>query len=106
MCLPRSPAAELSRLRGIPKWISHQVQPGPAAVDELVEVAGQALLEVIVFGSGANGSFDAERHGSHLPAVTLRAVVPALHRAHLPRTGIAHDGLPVRPLPFRTPWVR
>src|SRR5580704_1160685 len=100
------------RLWRIPERVGGQVQPRPAAVDELVEVAGQALLEVVVFRAGAHGlldvggAVDAERHGPHLPVITLRPVVPALHRSYLARTGIARNRLPVRPLPFRTPRVR
>src|SRR5580704_18979297 len=105
-------APELPLLWGIRERVGGQVQPRPAAVDELVEVAGQALLEIVVFRAGTDGfldvgrAVDAERHGPHLPVITLRAVVPALHRSHLARTGIARNRLPVRPLPFRTPRVR
>src|ERR1700722_11338603 len=108
---PGPPGLELTLLWWISERVSGQVQPRPSAVHELVEAAGQALLEIVVFGPGADGfldvgeAVDAERHGPHLPAVTLRAVVPALHRSHLARTGIARNRLPVRPLPFRTPRV-
>src|SRR6266568_6060274 len=103
---------ELPRFRGVAERIGGQVKPRPAAIDELVEVAGQALLEVVVFRAGADGSLDAgdavhaERDGPHLPVVPLRTVVPALHRSHLARTGIAGNRLPVGPLPFRAPRVR
>src|SRR5271167_4178585 len=103
---------QLPLLWRIPERVGGQVQPRPAAVDELVEVTGQALLEVIVFGAGTDGfldvgrAVDAERHGSYLPVITLGTVVPALHRSHLARTGVARNRLPVCPLPLRTPRVR
>src|SRR5712691_1851179 len=106
------PGLALPPFRGVSERIGGQVQPRPAAIDELVEVAGQALLEVVVFRAGADGPLDAgdavhaERHGPHLPAVPLRTVVPALHRSHLARTGIPGYHLPVGPLPFRAPRVR
>src|SRR6202044_2841762 len=83
----------LPRFRGIPEGVGGQVQPRPAAVVELVQVPGQALVEVVVFGDGADRPFDArravhaERDRPHLPGIPLRGVVPALHVPHLPRTG-------------------
>src|SRR4029079_403119 len=89
-----------------------QVQPRPLAVHELIEVTGQALFEVVVLGPGADRLLDggvavlSERHRPPLPAVPLRAVVPALHRSHLARAGITGDRLPVRSLPFLAARVR
>src|SRR5207342_2985087 len=102
--LPEVPA--LPWLRRVAERVGGQVQPRPPAVYELVEVAGEALLEVVVLGAGTDGPFDAgqavhaERHRPHLPPIPLRAVVPALHRPHLARAGVAGDGPAIRPLPF------
>src|SRR5947209_2843028 len=88
-------------LRWIAEDIGGQVEPRPPAVDELVEVAGQPLLEIIVFRAGAGRRLDgrravhAERDRPHLPGVALRGVVPPLHGSDLPGAGIAGDGLPV-----------
>ncbi len=43
-------AAWLGLFRGGAERVGGQVQPRPAAVHELVEVTGQALLEVVMFG--------------------------------------------------------
>src|SRR5580693_5999148 len=102
----------LPRFRGVPEGVGGQVQPRPAAVDELVQVPGQALVEVVVFGDGTDRPFGArravhaERDRSDLPAVPLRGVVPALHVADLPRARITGNRLPVRPFPLRAARVR
>src|SRR6266536_1600708 len=96
----------LPRPGRVAERVGGQVQPWPPAVYELVEVAGQALLEVGILGPGTDGPFDAgeavhaERHRPHLPPVSLGAVVPALYRPHLACAGVTGDGLAVRPLPF------
>src|SRR5579859_7668520 len=101
--------AELQGLvRRIAEGITGQVKPRPTAVDELVEVSGEAFLEVVVLRGGPGGAFHgrravhAERHRPQFPGIALRPVVPALHGPDLPGTGVARNGLPVRPLPFGT----
>src|SRR5580704_17349500 len=85
-------------IRRISEGVSGQVKPRPTAVDELVEVPGEPLLEVIVLGGGSDGPFHggravhAERHRPHLPRIALRSVVPALDRPELPRAGLAGHG--------------
>src|SRR6516164_1477 len=108
----------LPRARRIREDVRGQIEPRPAAVDELVEVPGQPLLEVVVLRAGPDRPLDggrpvrAERHGPDLPLVALRGVVPSLHDPHLAGAGIAADRLAVGPLPLRatrvraTPWVR
>src|ERR1700722_15927768 len=103
----------LERLgRRIPEGVSGQVKPRPTAVDELVEIAGEPLLEVVVLRGGAGDPFHggwavhSERHRPHLPGIALRSVVPALDGPDLPGAGIPGNGLPVRPLPFRAARVR
>src|ERR1700748_30737 len=105
-------AAWLGLFRGAAGRVGGQVQPRPAAVDELAEVAGEPLLEVVVLSPRADGPLDAgdavhaERHRPHLPAIPLRIVVPALHGCDLPCAGVAGDRLAVGPLPFRAARVR
>src|SRR5580658_2252100 len=89
-----------------------QVQPRPAAVDELLEVPGQPFSEIVVVGSGADRRLDgrrvvdAERDRPYLPRVALRTVVPLLHGSDLARAGVAGHHPPVGPLPFPGPGVR
>src|SRR5271170_2687497 len=96
----------------VPEGVRGQVKPRPTAVDELVEVSGQPFLEVVVLRDGADRPLDggrdvhAERHRPDLPRIALRSVVPALDGTDLAGAGVAGDGLPVRPLPFRTARVR
>src|ERR1700733_11257091 len=97
---------------GIAERVGGQVEPRPAAVKELIEVAGQPLLEVVVLGDGPDGPLDSrravhpERHGPDLPRIALRAVVPALHGPDLPGAGVTGNDPAVGPLPLRTARVR
>src|SRR6516225_9103108 len=102
----------LPLVRGIRHGGRGQIEPRPAAVDELVEVAGQPLLEVIVLRAGADRRLDggravhAEGHGPYLPLVALRGVIPSLHDARLAGAGVPADRPAVDPFPFRTARVR